>query len=179
MVAAKSSTLLADQVLFEIALICSIFGAVLGWVQIHNERHRDLRAFLIHRPILAARKIFFGKILARLCLYSATGARSAVVRLHHGGTSAGAFSCAVPMDDGAADHCIFSLRSRFLSSRVVDQHPGGTMVRQPGTWIGRGNHRLADHYPRPGILAGARLLDSGCFNCGNGCMGQLYQQRLL
>ena len=32
-----------------IGFFCAIFGAVLGWFQIHNESHRDLWAFLIHR----------------------------------------------------------------------------------------------------------------------------------
>jgi ABC-type transport system involved in multi-copper enzyme maturation permease subunit len=47
---------------------CAIFGAILGWLQVHNERHRDLWAFLIHRP-LSRTKIFFAKVIAGLCLY--------------------------------------------------------------------------------------------------------------
>ncbi|HLZ53558.1 MAG TPA: ABC transporter permease [Verrucomicrobiae bacterium] len=49
---------------------CAIFGAILGWFQIHNERHRDLWAFLIHRP-LSRTKIFCAKVIAGLCLYAA------------------------------------------------------------------------------------------------------------
>ena len=48
---------------------CAIFGAVLGWFQIHNERHRDLWAFLIHRPITRT-GIFLGKIIGGLVLYA-------------------------------------------------------------------------------------------------------------
>ena len=51
-------------------VFCAIFGAILGWLQIHNERHRDLWAFLIHRP-LSRTKIFFAKVIAGLCLYVA------------------------------------------------------------------------------------------------------------
>ncbi len=50
-------------------IFCGVFGAVLGWLQIHNERHRDLWAFLIHRPV-PREKIFFAKVVAGLCLYS-------------------------------------------------------------------------------------------------------------
>jgi ABC-type transport system involved in multi-copper enzyme maturation permease subunit len=62
--------LLSASVLSETALFCAIFGALLGWLQIHNERHRDLWAFLIHRPISRS-EIFFGKVIAGLCLYMA------------------------------------------------------------------------------------------------------------
>jgi hypothetical protein len=47
---------------------CPIFGALLGWLQAHREHHRDLRAFLVHRPITRTR-IFFGKVLAGAALY--------------------------------------------------------------------------------------------------------------
>jgi ABC-type transport system involved in multi-copper enzyme maturation permease subunit len=60
--------LLADDVLKFSALFCGLFGAILGWVQIHNERHRDLWAYLVHRPI-SRTQIFFGKVMAGLCLY--------------------------------------------------------------------------------------------------------------
>lgn len=49
---------------------CAIFSAILGWFQVHNERHRDLWAFLIHRP-LSRTRIFFAKAIAGLCLYVA------------------------------------------------------------------------------------------------------------
>ena len=50
------------------AWLCVIFGAVLGWMQIFNERHRDLWAFLVHRPI-SRTQIFFGKVIAGLGIY--------------------------------------------------------------------------------------------------------------
>jgi hypothetical protein len=49
--------------------LCAIFGAILGWLQIHNERHRDLWAFLVHRP-LSRSKIFLAKTVAGFCLYT-------------------------------------------------------------------------------------------------------------
>ncbi len=49
-------------------ILCAAFGAILGWFQIHNERQRDLWAFLVHRPVTRT-QIFFGKILAGLMLY--------------------------------------------------------------------------------------------------------------
>ena len=39
---------------------CAIFGAVLGWLQIHNERRPDLWGFLLHRPMTRT-GIFLGK----------------------------------------------------------------------------------------------------------------------
>jgi hypothetical protein len=51
-----------------IGIFCATFGAVLGWFQIHNERPRDLWAFLIHRPITRT-GIFLAKIIAGLVLY--------------------------------------------------------------------------------------------------------------
>jgi ABC-type transport system involved in multi-copper enzyme maturation permease subunit len=48
--------------------LCVIFGAVLGWMQIFNERHRDLWAFLVHRPV-SRTQIFFGKVIAGLGIY--------------------------------------------------------------------------------------------------------------
>ena len=65
----SAQPLLSQQVLSISALFCAIFGAVLGWIQIHNERHRDLWAYLVHRPI-SRTKIFSGKVLAGLCLYA-------------------------------------------------------------------------------------------------------------
>jgi ABC-type transport system involved in multi-copper enzyme maturation permease subunit len=47
---------------------CAIYAAVLGWFQIHNERHRDLWAFLVHRPATRT-EIFLGKTIAGLILY--------------------------------------------------------------------------------------------------------------
>ena len=51
-----------------LTFFCAIFAGVLGWLQVWNERHRDLWAFLIHRPLTRS-QIFFGKTLAGLILY--------------------------------------------------------------------------------------------------------------
>ncbi len=51
------------------AFFCAIFGTVLGWLQIHAEKQRDLQAFLLHRP-LTRTAILLGKIAAGLCLYA-------------------------------------------------------------------------------------------------------------
>ena len=48
---------------------CAVFGAVLGWLQIHNERRPDLWAFLMHRPMTRT-GIYLGKALAGLGLYA-------------------------------------------------------------------------------------------------------------
>ena len=53
------------------AWLCVIFGAVLGWMQIFNERHRDLWAFLVHHPV-SRTQIFFGKVIAGLGIYIVT-----------------------------------------------------------------------------------------------------------
>ena len=60
--------LLSPTLLMEAAYFCAIFGAMLGWLQTRNEAHRDLWAFLIHRPVTRT-KIFQGKTIAGLCLY--------------------------------------------------------------------------------------------------------------
>jgi hypothetical protein len=60
--------LLAPLLLQEAAFFCAIFGAALGWLQTRNEAHRDLWAFLIHRPVTRT-EIFWGKSIAGLCLY--------------------------------------------------------------------------------------------------------------
>jgi ABC-type transport system involved in multi-copper enzyme maturation permease subunit len=64
----SAQPLLSGEVLSNSAMFCGLFGAILGWVQIFNERHRDLWAFLVHRPI-SRTEIFFGKVTAGLCLY--------------------------------------------------------------------------------------------------------------
>lgn len=51
------------------SVIYAVFGAALGWLQIHHERPRDLWAFLVHRPITRT-GIFFAKIIAGLLLYA-------------------------------------------------------------------------------------------------------------
>ena len=60
--------LLTTSLLIEAAFFCALFGAALGWLQTRNEAHRDLWAFLIHRPVTRS-AIFRGKALAGLCLY--------------------------------------------------------------------------------------------------------------
>ena len=61
---------LADaSFVFSTAWFCGIFGAVLGWLQVHNERRPDLWAFLIHRPMTRS-GIFLAKVMAGLGLYA-------------------------------------------------------------------------------------------------------------
>lgn len=60
--------LLTRLLLTEAAFFCAIFGAGLGWLQTRNEAHRDLWAFLIHRPV-SRTAIFQAKSAAGLCLY--------------------------------------------------------------------------------------------------------------
>jgi hypothetical protein len=61
---------LADAgILWSTSWFCAVFGAVLGWLQVHNERRPDLWAFLIHRPITRT-EIFLGKVMAGLGLYA-------------------------------------------------------------------------------------------------------------
>jgi hypothetical protein len=62
--------LLAKSVLTQAAFFCAIFGTLLGWLQIRAEKHPDLWAFLVHRPITRA-IILRGKILSGLLLYAA------------------------------------------------------------------------------------------------------------
>jgi len=61
--------LLSKSLLAEAAFFCAIFGTALGWFQTRNEAHRDLWAFLIHRPVTRA-EIFLGKTIAGLGLYA-------------------------------------------------------------------------------------------------------------
>jgi len=60
--------LVSPELLMLVAYFCAIFGALLGWFQIHNERHRDLWAFLVHRPATRT-QIFLGKLVGGLVLY--------------------------------------------------------------------------------------------------------------
>jgi hypothetical protein len=60
--------LLSPLLLSETAFFCAVFGVALGWVQARNEAHRDLWAFLVHRPVTRT-EIFWGKSIAGLCLY--------------------------------------------------------------------------------------------------------------
>ena len=62
---------LGDQnLVLSSAWFCGIFGAVLGWLQIHNERRPDLWAFLMHRPVTRT-TLFLGKVTGGLLLYGA------------------------------------------------------------------------------------------------------------
>ena len=64
-----SQPLASEDLLWNTAWFCGIFGAVLGWLQIHNERRPDLWAFLMHRPMTRT-GIFLGKAIAGLGLYA-------------------------------------------------------------------------------------------------------------
>jgi hypothetical protein len=69
-VPANMSQPLADRgIQWSTAWFCGIFGLVLGWLQVHNERRPDLWAFLIHRPMTRS-GIFLGKVIAGLALYA-------------------------------------------------------------------------------------------------------------
>ena len=71
--AEKVQPLLGSGFLIQTVFFCAILGAVLGWIQIFNERHRDLWAFLVHRPMTRA-EIFYSKAVAGVTLYlSAAG----------------------------------------------------------------------------------------------------------
>ncbi len=64
-----SQPLLDASFVFGTAWFCGIFGAVLGWLQVHNERRPDLWAFLIHRPLTRS-GIYLAKVIAGLGLYA-------------------------------------------------------------------------------------------------------------
>ncbi len=67
---ASLSQPLADvDLIYSTAWFCGIFGAVLGWLQVFNERRPDLWAFLMHRPMTRT-EMFLGKALAGLGLYA-------------------------------------------------------------------------------------------------------------
>jgi len=66
--AERSQPLLASGFLTQTSFFCAIFGAVLGWMQMFNERHRDLWAFLVHRPVTRT-ELFLGKAIAGVVLY--------------------------------------------------------------------------------------------------------------
>src|SRR6516164_3859415 len=55
--------LLAPDFIKDLAFFCGIFAALLGWMQVRSERHRDLWAFLVHRPESRTR-IFLAKTFA-------------------------------------------------------------------------------------------------------------------
>lgn len=69
----KVQPLLSSGFVTMVSFFCGIFGAVLGWKQIFAERHRDLQAFLIHRPA-TRNQIFWAKTAAGMLVYlSAAG----------------------------------------------------------------------------------------------------------
>lgn len=61
--------LASETFLLAVTSFCGLFGVLLGWLQIHNEKHRDLWAFLIHRPAPRTH-LFWAKTIAGLTLYS-------------------------------------------------------------------------------------------------------------
>lgn len=61
--------LIAEDFLTPLAVICGLFGTILGWMQMFTERHRDLHAYLLHRPLTPS-AIFRSKVMAGLLLYT-------------------------------------------------------------------------------------------------------------
>jgi hypothetical protein len=61
--------LLSDALLKEAVFFCAIFGALLGWLQIQAEKHPDLRAFLLHRPV-ARTTLLWSKLICGAGLYA-------------------------------------------------------------------------------------------------------------
>ena len=115
---------------------CAIFGAILGWFQIHNERPRDLWAFLVHRPVTRT-QIFFAKIIAGLVLYLLVDGpavdRSLVWALAPGHVAA-PFEWAM-----LRPVAVFFLSGhRLLFCRHADGPPAGALVCQPRAGFGRG-----------------------------------------
>jgi hypothetical protein len=60
--------LTSSEFVMAVGWACATFGLLLGWLQVHNEKHRDLWAFLIHRPIPRT-VVFWAKVLSGLSLY--------------------------------------------------------------------------------------------------------------
>ncbi len=67
--AQRLQPLLSENYHLLLSLFCPILGALIGWQQIHSERHRDLRAYMVHRPI-ELRTLFHAKLIAGLGLYA-------------------------------------------------------------------------------------------------------------
>jgi len=61
--------LVSGELLGESAFFCGFFGLALGWLQIFAENHRDLRAFLVHRPVDRL-LLLHAKLLSGLALYA-------------------------------------------------------------------------------------------------------------
>jgi hypothetical protein len=60
--------LVADGFRINLCLLCAAFAGILGWMQIYQERHRDLWAFMIHRPVPQT-ALFSAKAVAGMILY--------------------------------------------------------------------------------------------------------------
>ena len=61
--------LVYDGLLKQTAFFVAIFGFLLGWLQTQSEKHPDLRAFLLHRPV-ARTTIFWSKLISGLGRYA-------------------------------------------------------------------------------------------------------------
>jgi ABC-type transport system involved in multi-copper enzyme maturation permease subunit len=61
--------LMNSELLMQIATFCGLFGVLLGWLQIRAEKHPDLWAFLVHRPVPRS-VILRSKMIAGLLLYA-------------------------------------------------------------------------------------------------------------
>jgi ABC-type transport system involved in multi-copper enzyme maturation permease subunit len=61
--------LMNSELLMQIAAFCALFGVLLGWLQIRAEKHPDLWAFLVHRP-MPRTVILRSKVIAGLLLYA-------------------------------------------------------------------------------------------------------------
>jgi ABC-type transport system involved in multi-copper enzyme maturation permease subunit len=60
--------LVSSDFLLHVGALCALFGSALGWMQVHTERHRDLWAYLVHRPVTPT-NIYASKLIAGLFLY--------------------------------------------------------------------------------------------------------------
>ena len=70
--------LLGSMLLTSSLLLCGLYGAILGWLQVRSEGHQDLWAFLVYRPISRTR-IFASKVAAGLGLYGLSAGLPLVV----------------------------------------------------------------------------------------------------
>src|SRR5262245_52150921 len=61
-------SLMDPGVLLIVSLIAGVFGAVLGFLQVHSESRGDKRSLLLHRP-LGRSRIFLAKAVAGVGLY--------------------------------------------------------------------------------------------------------------
>ena len=61
--------LVSKSLLTQVSIFCGLFGGLLGWLQIRAEKHPDLWAFLVHRPVPRT-TILKSKIASGLVLYA-------------------------------------------------------------------------------------------------------------